>query len=204
MLKNHQWSLQLTSRAKIKQKVELCVTFSSSLKRFFFCILKKQCFALYQPSLAGCLKIRLTQWACCQLLICYRLFIDSKTLAHSTGCPAVKCCFSIVHLYQLIQLNLPGTSVMLVHSGGCEYLHSLMLIFASILNSNGLQVRLDLLETRYREEVGFATYYERTERDSDFAILVFSNTAGAYIRLSFLVNSNSCFLRNNWNCFCHY
>ena len=67
---------------------------------------------------------------------------------------------------------------MLLHNGGCEYLHKLLLIFACILNANGLEARLDLLETLRLEEMGSATYYEKAESESDFVVIFCTNVAG--------------------------
>ena len=67
---------------------------------------------------------------------------------------------------------------MLLHSGGCEALHDLVLILASILNANGLRVRLDLLERSCIEEIGAATYYEKAECESDFVIILCTDVAG--------------------------
>ena len=73
---------------------------------------------------------------------------------------------------------------MLLHSGGCEHLHDLVLIFACILNANGLKVRLDLLETLRMDYEGTATYYEKAEKESDFVIIFCTDVAGWKIRLS--------------------
>lgn len=75
--------------------------------------------------------------------------------------------------------NKEVTSVMLLHSGGCEYLHELVLIFAWILNANGLSVRLDLLETLQKEEMGAATYYEKVEREADFVVIFCTEVAAS-------------------------
>ena len=84
----------------------------------------------------------------------------------------------IMIMLKLFCIAFTVTSVMLLHSGGCEHLHELVLIFACILNANGLSVRLDLLETLQKEEMGAATYYEKVEREADFVVIFCTEVAG--------------------------
>lgn len=69
---------------------------------------------------------------------------------------------------------------MLIHSGGCQYLIELVLTFACILNRNGFKVKLDLLENTLIREMGPASYYENSKKESDFVIIIFSDAAGSY------------------------
>ncbi|XP_065058452.1 uncharacterized protein LOC135686194 [Rhopilema esculentum] len=68
-------------------------------------------------------------------------------------------------------------SVMLLHGAGCEYLKELVLIFASFLNANGFNVRLDLLETNLMAHMNTASYYESVERESDYVIIICSDVS---------------------------
>ena len=81
------------------------------------------------------------------------------------------------HLLMEIFICL-AISVMLLHGAGCEYLKELVLIFASFLNANGFNVRLDLLETNLVAQMSTASYYESVERESDYVIIICSDVSG--------------------------
>ena len=73
---------------------------------------------------------------------------------------------------------------MLVHSSGCEYSKEFVLLFANLLNSNGVTVKLDLLEVQKTAEIGAAAYFEETERESDYVIVVCTEDIGMHLRFT--------------------
>ena len=71
--------------------------------------------------------------------------------------------------------------VMILWCHGCKELENFVLLFAALLQGNGLLVKLDLLENNdIAEQGGLANYLVRGEDDANYVIVVCTSNEGIF------------------------